>query len=114
MKNNKINRLNHTMMREISYILETEIKDKHIKFVTITEVKITNDLSYAKVHVTILNDEYRDITLASLSKAKGFIRKQLADRMELRHIPELEFIYDESIEYGKKIEEDLKRIHEEK
>lgn len=111
MKNNKINRLNHTMMREISYILETEIKDKHIKFVTITEVKVTNDLSYAKVYVTILNDDYREDTLKALNKASGFIRKQLADRMELRHIPELEFKYDESIEYGQRIEEDLKRIH---
>ena len=114
MKNNKINRLNHTFLREISYILETEIKDKHIKFVTLTEVRITNDLSYAKVYVTVLNDAYRDTTLQALNQARGFIRKQLADKIDLRHIPELEFVYDESIEYGKRIEENIKRIHEEK
>lgn len=112
MKNNKLDRLNHTMMREISYILETEVKDKHIKFVTITDVRVTNDLSFAKVYVTILNDEYRDSTLIALKKASGFIRKQLAERLDLRHMPELEFVYDESIEYGNKIEEDIRRIHE--
>ena len=110
MNNIKINRLNHTFVREISYILETEIKDKHIKFVTINEVRITNDLSYAKVYVTVLNDKYREITLKSLNQAKGFIRKQLANRIDIRHVPELEFIYDESIEYGNKIEEELKKI----
>lgn len=111
MNNIKINRLNHTFVREISYILETEIKNQHIKFVTINEVRITNDLSYAKVYVTVLNDEYRDITLKALNQAKGFIRKELASRIDIRHIPELEFVYDESIEYGNKIEEELKKIH---
>ena len=112
MKNNKLGRLNHTMMREISYILETEVKDKHIKFVTITDVRVTNDLSFAKVYVTVLNDEYKDITLKALKQASGFIRKQLSERVEIRHIPELQFVYDESIAYGQQIEEDIKRIHE--
>ena len=112
MKNNKLSRLNHTMIREISYTLETEVKDKHIKFVTITDVRVTNDLSFAKVYFTVLNDNYRDSTIKALKQAKGFIRKQIAERIELRHIPELDFIYDESIEYGNKIEEDIKRIHE--
>ena len=101
-------------MREISYILETEIKDHHIQFVTINEVRITNDLSYAKVYVTILKDEYKEETLKSLNKAKGFIRKQLAHRVEIRHIPELEFVYDDSIEYSQKIEEELKKINDQK
>ena len=110
MKNNKISRLNHTLVREISYILETEIKNKNIKFVTVTEVRVTNDLSFAKVFVTVLNDE----TLKALNKAKGFIRTQLCDKVDIRHMPELEFIYDESMEYGNRIEEELKKIHEEK
>ena len=114
MTSNKLNRLNHTLIREISYILETEVKDKNIKFVTVTDVRVTNDLSFAKVYVTVLNDEYRDNTLKALKQAKGFIRKQLADRIDIRHMPEIEFIYDESIAYGKKIEEDLRRLNDQR
>ncbi len=110
--NLKIDRLNKLIMQEVSMILETEIKDQNIKFVTITAVKTTSDLSYSKIYVTILNDEYRKETMKALNNASGFIRKLLADRIEVRHIPKLEFIYDESIEYGKNIEAKIKEIHD--
>ena len=110
--NNKINRINHIMIREISNILETEVKNKDIKFVTITEVRVTNDLSFAKVYFTVLNDEYKMQTLKALKKSKGFIRSKLCERIDLRHMPELDFVYDQSIEYGKDIEEKIKEIHE--
>ena len=107
----KIERINHSMMREISYILEREVKDKNIKFVTITDVKVTNDLSFAKVYFTVLNDEYKKETLKALNQASGFIRTKLCDRIDIRHIPELQFIYDESIAYGKLIEDKITEIH---
>lgn len=109
----KIERIASQMEKEISYILSTEIKDKDIHFVTVTDVKVTNDLSFAKVYVTVLNEETKKETMEALNSASGFIRKTLADRMEIRHIPELEFIYDESIAYGNKIEHIIKQIHEE-
>ncbi len=112
--NLKIERLNNTMMREISMILQTEIKDSDIRFVTVTAVKTTSDLSYSKVYVTCLNDEKRKDTMKALNNASGFIRKILAERIEVRHIPKLEFVFDESIEYGNKIEAKIKEIHEEK
>ena len=108
----KIDRINHSMIKEISYILATEVKDKHIKYVTITDVKVTNDLSFAKVYFTILNEEYKKETLKSLKQASGFIRSKLCERIDIRHMPELEFIYDESIAYGKLIEDKIKEIHE--
>lgn len=108
----KIERIGSQMVKEISYILATEVKNQDIRFVTITDVKVTNDLSFAKVYFTILNEEKKKETLESLNNASGFIRKMLADRLEIRHIPELEFIYDESIEYGKKIEHIIEQIHE--
>lgn len=108
--NTKIERINSNLQREISYLISNEVKNPHVKFVTITAVDTTNDLSYAKVYFTTLNDSIE--TLKALKSAKGFIKKMLGDRVELRHIPELEFIYDESIEYGKKIEEKIKEIHE--
>lgn len=109
----KIDRIGSNLVKEISYILMTEIKDKDIRFVTITDCKVTNDLSYAKVYYTILDDTRRKETALALKNAAGFIRKQLFDRVDIRSIPELEFIYDESIEYGNKIEKIIEKIHEE-
>jgi ribosome-binding factor A len=109
----KIDRLNNTFAREISKIIHDEIKDKDIGFVTITEVRITNDLSFAKVYITTLDND-RDKVLKALNKASGFIRSLLCDRVDVRKMPEIHFIYDESIEYGKKIEDIIERINNEK
>jgi ribosome-binding factor A len=108
----KIERINSAIQREISYILLNEVKDSNIKFVTVTAVKTTNDLSKSKIYVTVLKEEVKIDTMSALKNAKGFIRSTLADRVDIRHIPELEFVYDESIEYGKRIENKIKEIHE--
>ena len=101
MANIKIERLNHTFQEEISMILMTEIKDDDIKFVTITGVDTTNDLSFAKVYFTVLDENKKESTLKALEKASSFIRTKLAEKVEIRHTPELKFIFDNSIEYGK-------------
>ncbi len=106
----KTEKVNTNLRREISKILATEVKDKNIGFVTVTAVETTSDLSLAKVYVTILDDLKRDETMKSLLRAKGFIRSQLFDRVELRKIPDLRFIYDESIEEGFKIEKMIKDL----
>ena len=79
----KIDRLNNTFMEEISKIIHEEIKDKDVKFVTITEVKITNDLSFAKVYFTSLSDDRKKV-LDALNKASGFIRSELCNRVKIR------------------------------
>ncbi|HIU22362.1 MAG TPA: 30S ribosome-binding factor RbfA [Candidatus Fimihabitans intestinipullorum] len=107
----KIERIASMLEKEISYILMTEVKDPDIKFVTVTNVKLASDLGYAKVYVTVLDQNKKDETLRSLKAARGFIRRELANRVEIRHIPELDFVYDESIEYGKKIEDIIEEIH---
>lgn len=106
----KIERINDNLQEAISYIIFQEVKNPNIKFVTITAVNTTNDLSYAKVYFTTLGDKKE--TLKALKSAKGFIRNELKEKVELRNIPELEFVYDESIEYGQRIEEKIKEIHE--
>lgn len=106
----KIKRLESNIVKELSYILSQEVKDNDIKFVTITDCHLTNDLSFAKIYFTILNDNKKEVTLKALKDASGFIRKELAKRVIIRHIPELEFVYDESIEYGNKIEKKLQEI----
>ena len=107
----KINRIESMLVKEISYVLANEGKDNDIKFVTVTAVKVTNDLSFAKVYVMVLDMNKKDTTMKALNDAAGFIRSELFDRVDIRHIPELTFVYDESIEYGKKIEDKLKEIN---
>ena len=109
--NVKIERLESTFVKEISYILMKEIKDENIKFVTITDCEITNDLSYAKVFFTVFDVNKKQDTIKALNHAKSFIRGELSKRIEIRHTPELSFIFDESIEYGNKIEKIISDIH---
>ena len=112
MNNIKIERLNHTFQEEISIILMREVKNQELKFVTITGVETTNDLSFAKVYYTVLNDDKKEEINEALKKASPFIRTKLAERVEIRHTPELKFIYDTSIAYGEHIDEIVKEIHE--
>ncbi len=109
----KIDRLEHKFAIEISTILEEEIKDERIGFVTITAVSITNDLSFAKVYVTVLNDNEKETTLKALNNASKFIEMELSKRVEIRKMPELRFVYDESIEYSNNIEKIIERINNE-
>lgn len=110
--NVKIERLNSVFVREISYILMTEIKDEDIKFVTITDCDITSDLSFAKVYFTVLDESRKIDTLKALDKASSFIRGKLSSRVDIRHTPELKFLYDESIEYGNRIEKKIEELHQ--
>ncbi len=107
----KIERLNHSFVREISVILETEVKNELLKSVIITDVDITNDLSFAKVYFRLLDDSIKKEVMQSLEKASPFIRKCLSERIEIRHTPELKFYYDESVEYGQNIENIIENIH---
>ena len=113
MPNVRIERLNHTYQEEISMILMKEIKDENIKFVTITGVDVTSDLSFAKVYYTVLDEEKRESTQEALEKEESFIRKELARRIEIRHTPELRFIYDSSEDYGQHIDQLIDKIHKE-
>ena len=108
----KIERISDALIEEISYIVSNKVKNKDINFVTITDVKVSSDLGFAKVYFTVLDDSKRDITLKALKEASGFIRHELRDRIDIRQIPELTFVYDESINEAKKIEDIIEKIHE--
>lgn len=110
--NVKLERLNSQFEKEISQILQMEIKDEDIKFVTVTGCEITSDLSFCKVFFTVLDNQKKDSTLEALNKAASFIRGQLSQRIEIRHTPELKFVYDYSIEYGDHIEKLIREVHE--
>ena len=107
----KLERLGHLFTEQISKIISEEVKDEDIKFVTITAVDISSDLSYAKVYFTNLIDSDREKVTVALNRASGFIRSKLCENIEIRKMPELNFIYDESIQYGQKIEKIIENIN---
>ncbi|MBR3898318.1 MAG: 30S ribosome-binding factor RbfA [Bacilli bacterium] len=109
----KIERISDALIEEISYILNNKVKNKDINFVTVTDVKVSNDLGHAKVYFTVLDESKIDITLKALKEASGFIRHELRERVDIRQIPELSFVYDESINEAKKIEDIIEKLHEE-
>lgn len=110
----KIERLNHAFQEQISIIIMREVKNEAIKLATITGVDTTSDLSYSKVYYTVLEDDKRKEVAESLEKAAPFIRSKLAERVDVRHTPELKFIFDSSIDYGNHIEKIINEIHENK
>ncbi len=107
----KIERLEHTFVEEISKILRTEIKDERINFVTVTAANITSDLYYAKIYVTVLNDQERESIIKLLNKASNFIERELSKRINIRRMPNITFVYDESIEYANNIENIIESIN---
>ncbi|PKM87279.1 MAG: ribosome-binding factor A [Firmicutes bacterium HGW-Firmicutes-12] len=107
MTNHRIARISEEMKRELAQMIRDEIKDPRVKgLISITRVDVTNDLRYAKVYVSILSQEDQHAnTLLGLEKASGYLRSELAQRIQLRYTPELIFKLDDSIAYGTKINE---------
>ena len=108
------NRVGEQMKKEMGEILNRKIKDPRIGFVTVTDVQVSGDLQQAKVYISVLGDaEQRENTLKGLAKAKGFIRSEIGQRIRLRKTPEITFEFDESIDYGNRIESLLHEIKKE-
>ncbi len=106
----RIERLEKICEREIGTILINS-KDERLKFVTITKVKLTNDASVATVFYTIIGDKNQiESTKVNLEEASGYIRSSLSKVLEIRKTPVLNFKYDESLEYGDRIESILQGL----
>lgn len=105
-------RLEKIFSRELADVLKTEVKNNLLTFVSITKVTMNKDLSLATIWYTVLgeNDE-KEATKKALENARGFLRSELASRVQMRKVPELRFKYDESLMYGNHIEEILEKIN---
>jgi ribosome-binding factor A len=92
------------IQRELPELIRQEVKDPRVGMLTITEVEVNRDMEFAKVFFTTLGgqDEH-DACLLGLQRASGFLRSQLSGRMQLRVVPKLTFVYDQSVEYGIKL-----------
>ncbi len=109
----KTKRIANLLMIEISDILQNEVNDNDIRFVTITDCKVDADLTLAQVYCTVLDESKKDKCIHDLNEAKGFIKTELAKRkLEIRRIPDLRFIYDESTLYASRIEKIINEINE--
>lgn len=94
-------RISEEVRRELDRILREEVRDPRVTGTwSITRVEVTRDLSYAKVRVSVLEDDLRAPLLKALKSAAGFIRRELGRRLRLRHTPELLFEADDNIAYG--------------
>ena len=107
----KLERVNEELKRELSNIINYEVTNSNVTgMVSVTSVKISPDLRYAKVKVSILNSRNVKQTLAGLKSSSGFIRSRIAQSVNLRVTPELVFELDDSMEYGERIDTILKDI----
>lgn len=108
----RVGRVGEQIKKEISTIIQQELKDPRIGFITVTGVEVTNDLSQATVYLSVLgNEEQREATLHALARSTGFIRSELGKRIRLRHTPALLFKFDGSIDYGSRIESLLHELN---
>lgn len=102
---NRMSRINEELKREISNIINFDLNNSNITgIVSVTKVRVTPDLRYARVYVSMINSKNKKNTLAGLKQASGYIRSMIAKKVNLRNTPELVFEFDETIEYGAKID----------
>lgn len=110
----KVERIENMLVKEISNVISSEVDNPDIGFVSITAVRTSSDLDFARVYFTLFDMDKKESTEKALNKSSSFIRKVLSDTIELRHVPELKFIYDESLDYSNKIESIIDKINEDK
>ena len=97
----RIERISEEVRREVDSIIREELNDPRISGTfSVTRAEVTGDLRFAKIYISVLEDEKRDELMAALKNAKGFIRRSLGKRMIIRYTPELIFVSDKNIEYG--------------
>jgi len=108
----KQKRLEAIIRKDVSDIVQFNLKDPDVGFVTITDVKVSNDHSYATVYVAFLGKDSRSQAgLNALNRAKGFVRGQLSQMLDIRRTPELTFAIDKTEEHGRHIDDIIAEIH---
>ena len=111
MQGKRLDRVNQLVKEEISTLLQRELKDPRLGFVSVTEVEVSKDLRTAKVFVSVLGGEAQwTASLTALASARGFVRNWLRQHLDLRQTPELDFRADHSMEHAARIQELLRQL----
>jgi ribosome-binding factor A len=115
MQGKRLDRVNQLIKEEVSILLQRELKDPRLGFVTVTEVETTKDLRLAKIYVSVLGTEEQWLSsLQGLASARGFIRHWLRDHLDLRVTPALDFRADRSMEHAARIQAILRQLASER
>ena len=112
MPGRRTDRVSVLIQRELSDIIQRELKDPRVGFCTISQVQVSTDLRYADVKVSVVGDKrQKQNSITGLKSAAGFLRREVVQRIGLRHAPELRFELDDSVDQLMRIDHLLKRIH---
>ncbi len=110
----RIDRISEQVRRDVDAIIREEVSDPRVQGTfSVTRAEVTRDLRYAKIYVSILEEDNKKPMMAALKQASGFIRHQLRERMIIRYAPELSFALDDNIAYGIRISTVLKQVQAE-
>ena len=93
-----------SMRRELARLIQMEVKDPGVGFVSLSDVEVSRDLSHAKVFITVFESEKADSSLKALKRASGYLRRRLGQEMRIRSVPELHFHHDSSVETGQRMD----------
>jgi len=106
-------RVSAQLQKELALVLQQNIKDPRLGFITVNEVDVARDMAVAKIYITVLNatEQQRQENIKCLNKAAAYIRVEVGKRMRMRSIPELRFFYDDSFEKGIRVAELLNNGH---
>ncbi len=108
---NRMGRVDGEIKREVSQVINFELKNAKVTgIVSVTKVRVTPDLRYARVYISVLDPKVKNKTLEGLNESKGFIRSRIAKAVNLRITPEVVFVYDDSEEQGERIDQILRDL----
>jgi len=93
-----------SLRRELARLIQMELKDPDVGFISVSDVEVSRDLAHAKVFVTVFDPEKSAPSLKALQKAAGFLRRRLGQEMRIRSVPELHFEHDSSVETGQRMD----------
>jgi ribosome-binding factor A len=102
---NRSERVGGQLRRELAQLVQHEVKDPRVGFVSISDVEVTRDLAHAKVYVTVFEEDKAPKSIEALNRAAGYLRHRLGKEMHIRTVPELHFIHDASVETGARMDE---------
>jgi ribosome-binding factor A len=102
---NRSERVAGQMRRDLARLIQQEVKDPAVGFVSLSDVEVTRDLAHAKVFITVFEPDKAKESLQALRRAASFLRRRLGQELRLRHVPELHFVHDDSVEKGSHIDD---------
>ena len=113
MEHKRADRIGDLILKELAEILLRKVKDPRVADITLTNVEVSPDLRHAKVYYSLLgDDEKRSKATVGLESARGFVKRELGKRLQLRRIPDISFFFDTSLEHGSHIDRLLAELKE--